>query len=773
VNYTGSKRVSPIAFGGVTDAGAIVVSAGECLGEPTWLPTFGGEPGVNHLVYALTVFDDGSGGGPKLYAGGYFTAAGGFAANFIACWNGSTWAQVGGGVSHWVYALTVFDDGSGAGPALYAGGSFTSAGGIAASRIAKWNGSTWAPVGSGLDSSVHALTVFDDGSGDGPALYAGGGFLGAGAVLAHFIARWNGSTWAPVGIGSGTNGQVLAFTVFDDGSGGGPALYAGGEFTTAGGVAANRIAKWNGSTWSPLGSGLNGAVWALTVFDDGLGSGPALYAGGQFSTAGGVAASQIARWNGSTWAPLGSGVSHWVYALTVFDDGTGGGPALYAGGNFTSAGGAPANRIAKWNGSTWSPLGSGVNARVLALTVFDDGSGSGPKLFAGGYLTAAGGLASNYIASWNGTTWKPVYSDLGNSLNGSVLALTVFDDGSGGAPALYAGGEFTTAGGVAANRIARWNGSTWTPLGNGHNNSVNALTVFDDGSGGGPALYAGGSFTSGVGAPANRIAKWNGSTWSPLGSGLNNTVYALTVFDDGSGGGPELYAAGSFTTSGSVVVNRIAKWTGTTWASVGSGTNGTVWALKVFDDGSGGGPELYAGGAFTSAGGVAANRIAKWNGSTWAPLGGGMNNTVSAITVIDDGSGGGPFLFAGGNFTTAGSVDANRIAQWNGSTWSPLGIGMNNTVNAITVFDDGSGGGPSLYAGGSFTSAGGVPASRIAKWNGSAWSPLGGGVSSAVIALTVFDDGSGGGSGLFAGGGFIGSPAGDSFIAKWGCDPSP
>lgn len=92
------------------------------------------------------------------------------------------------------------------------------------------------------------------------------------------------------------NNWVLALTVFDDG--GGPALYAGGGFTTAGGVRANRIARWDGSTWSALGSGMNGTVWALTVFDDG--SGPGLYAGGLFSTAGDRVSGFLARWSG-TW----------------------------------------------------------------------------------------------------------------------------------------------------------------------------------------------------------------------------------------------------------------------------------------------------------------------------------------------------------------------------------------------------------------------------------------------------------------------------------------
>jgi len=86
-----------------------------------------------------------------------------------------------------------------------------------------------------------------------------------------------------------------------------------------------------------------------------------------------------------------------------------------------------------------------------------------------------------------------------------VRALAVFDDGSG--PALYAGGSFTRAGGGAANGIARWDGSGWSALGSGVGPSgriVDALTVFDDGSG--PALCVGGSFTLAGGATAFRIA---------------------------------------------------------------------------------------------------------------------------------------------------------------------------------------------------------------------------------------------------------------------------
>ncbi len=708
-NLLASTSVGLPAAPGLVRVAPLWLEGSSC--QPSWLPTFGGQPGTEYHVYALTVFDDGA--GPALYAGGYFTSAGGVAATSrIAKWDGSNWAALGGGMDYIVNALTVFDDGGG--PALYAGGLFTTAGGVAASQIAKWDGSSWAVLGTGMSGgSVNALTVFDDGG--GPALYAGGQFATAGGVAARNIAKWDGSHWTALGTGL-SGGSVASLMLFDDG--GGPALYAGGSFTTAGGIAANRIAKWDGSSWAPLGSGVSWIpgptprVNALTVFDDG--GGPALYAGGSFTIAGGVEARWIAKWDGSSWATPGNGMNLAVYALTEFDDGNG--PALYAGGAFKIAGGVTADHIAKWDGSSWAALGSGIGGgvivrpRVDALTVFDDGSG--PALHAGGDFTTAGGVAASYIVKWDGSSWAA----LGSGTTPDVRALTVYDDGGG--PALYAGGYFETAGGVMASAIARWDGSSWTALGSGligeeQSEFVSALTVYDDG--GGPALHAGGFFTNAGAVSAHSIAKWDGLHWTALGSGMNEDVYALTVYDDG--GGPALYAGGDFTTAGGVAASYIARWDGSSWAALGSGMNGSVGTLTVFDDGSG--PALYAGGGFTTAGGVAANRIARWDGSSWAALGSGMNGGVGSLTVFDDG--GGPALYAGGGFTTAGGVAANRIARWDGSSWAALGSGMNGGVGALTVFDDGSG--PALYAGGGFTSAIDSEDSFLAKWGFSDTTP--------------------------------------------------
>ena len=233
----------------------------------------------------------------------------------------------------------------------------------------------------------------------------------------------------------GANNTVRVIAV--DGNGN---VYVGGDFTFIGTVPANHIAKWDGSAWSALGSGMNGIVWALAV------SGTNLYAGGSFGTVGGVPANRIAKWDGSAWSALGSGMSGsvpQVSALAVS------GTDLYAGGNFTTAGGMPATNIAKWDGSAWSALGSGMNGDVVALAV------SGTDLYAGGWFTTAGGAPANYIAKWNGSAWSALGSGIMGGIypNGphiNALAVSGTD--------LYAGGLFTYAGGVAANHIAKWDG---------------------------------------------------------------------------------------------------------------------------------------------------------------------------------------------------------------------------------------------------------------------------------------------------------------------------
>ena len=232
----------------------------------------------------------------------------------------------------------------------------------------------WVSIGGGSNGSVNALAL--DGRGN---LYAGGDFTIAGGIAANHVAQWNGSAWSA--LGSGTNGRVYALAFDSSGN-----MYAGGEFTAAGGIPANHVARWNGGTWNALGSGISHAVLALAA--DRTGN---LYAGGVFTTAGGKSAEAIAKWDGSSWSALGSGMNSWVGALAFDSLGN-----LFAGGPFDTAGGIAALGVAKWNGIAWSALGSGTDGEVLALAI--DGSGN---LIDGGNFTIAGGKSSPFIALCN------------------------------------------------------------------------------------------------------------------------------------------------------------------------------------------------------------------------------------------------------------------------------------------------------------------------------------------------------------------------------------
>jgi RHS repeat-associated protein len=751
--------------GGITNAGAIELRLGCDPGFAAPLLTEVGVDGGTARVMAQAVFDDGR--GPALYVGGSFSQAGGIPAANLARWDGHAWTAVAGGVNGTVRALTVYDDGHG--PALYVGGNFnyvgTAAGTVTAVNIAKWNGSAWSALpGSGTNGVtgiVYALAVHNDGS--GLALYAGGSFNSAGGSAASNLARWNGTAWSVVGSPTnGTDSEVFALASFNG------LLIAGGEFRNAGGHAAASLAQWNGSAWSAvstgtdrnvyalqvwngalyiagnflnagtvqqpvygivrwdgaggwsgLGAGLNEdffpsfdgpqGVQALGVFDDG--QGPKLYATGQFYHGGVTNLYQdMARWDGTAWSPVGGGIdvqNTGGAAFAVYDDGAG--PALYAGGSFTAAGGIGVHQLARWKGKGWSAVGpaaTGADAGIATLAVFDDGTG--PALYAGGDFTTAAGLGTSHAARWDGVQW----SQLGAGTDARISSLTVLPNSP--AAALVAGGDFTHAGGLGANRAASWSGAgspTWSALGGGAAASVRAVAALDAFASGTTVLYAGGDFTS----PAPHVASWNGTSWSGLGSGVDGTVRAIVAFQP-AGQARSLYVAGDFQNAGGSPAAHVARWDGAHWSPLGGGLAGPVYALAVFDDGSG--PALYAGSV---------GAVMRWNGSAWTQVGDSFNNFVYAFAAFDDGTG--PALFAGGSFTYTFRMQNGAplstallpgLARWDGTSWSaPLTDGTvvpgltAGTVGALAVWDDGSG--PALWSGGDFYL--GSTHAYLARWS--------------------------------------------------------
>lgn len=334
--------------------------------------------------------------------------------------------------------------------------------------------------GFGLDqpASIQAFAALPGPA--GPVLYASGN--------GSTIFERSGDEW--VILGGGPIGEVRSLAVFDDGRG--PALYS----TPEGGIAADGPAKgvvrWNGEDWENIGGGLGGTSLGLTLEVGDLGDGEALYVGGQFQSAGGNPAMNIARWDGQSWSGLGAGsyTATAIHAIAFFDDGDG--MALYAGGAAIAANGVTAP-VARWDGETWTALPTATGGQVRAFAVHDDGSG--PALYAAG-LPAFGSLP--LVERFDGRSWTTV----GEPLNGNADALLSFDDGSGAGPRLYAGGTFTQkfveGGKIDMPHLARLDGDSWTAVDGGTSGTIFALFGYEAEDG--PSLLAGGFFQT-VGAP--------------------------------------------------------------------------------------------------------------------------------------------------------------------------------------------------------------------------------------------------------------------------------
>ncbi len=704
----------------LASAALVVLSAAPAAAQcsPEWSTEFV-PPGLDGDVRALCVFDDGA--GPALYVGGTFTYAGSVLANGIARFDGLVWSALAGpagpGTNGAVHGLAVHDDGSGA--ALYATGTFTTAGGQPAARVARWNGSGWSALGAGISYAASGFSygnaLLSHDSGTGPELWVTGAFNVAGTTSVYGIARWSGGAWSAAGGGMHFGpGHDLA--VYD--SGNGPELYVCGNFDEIAGVPARYVARWDGSAWHDAGNTDLASVRALAVHDDG--TGPRLYAGGFFTNGvfGGVPASGVARWNGASWQPVGAGLSgiqgYVVQDLLSAD--LGAGPRLVATGAILASGATPLQHLAAWNGADWQALGAlsaaGSSVPGWALGMFD--AGAGPRLHVGGLFPAADGTVVLNLARLDGAGLAAVGT--GEGASSVVRAFVRHDDGAAAGPALYVGGEFGAIGGVAASGVARFDG-TWSALGGGIAGAVHALASFDEGAG--PRLFAAGQFTTAGGVPARNVARWDGAAWSALGPGLGATVLALLPHNDGSG--LKLYAAGYFVDVAGQAGRRIARWNGATqaWEALGSiGATGFGDKVRCLASYQG---ELVIGGGFLQADGLVAPYAARWNGTAWQSLGppsSYLDKDVIAMQVWQ--SPGGPLLYLGGVF----GWPHYRVAAWDGTAVVPAfpaAFPLDN-VYALAVHDDGSG--AALYAAGRVDLADAQVVPGLARSSGGAWTAV-------------------------------------------------
>ncbi|MBD3257099.1 hypothetical protein GF377_01605, partial [candidate division GN15 bacterium] len=269
-------------------------------------------------------------------------------------------------------------------------------------------------------------------------------------------------------------------------------------------------------------------------------------------------------------------------------------------------------------------------------------------------------------------------------------------------------GNFITIYGVYT-----WDGETWTyptwDKGLGPSvgsKNIRALEVV------GTDVYVGGEFNGTLGGNIDgirNVARWDGETWHQLDGGVNNDVYALS-YD-----GAWLYVGGDFTTGtsdDSEVLTRIARWDGFSWEPLLDGpgpAQGTNFSVNdiIFADGG-----VIVGGGFSTAGGEIAENLAKWNPTTgdWTEWGGGTDFSVSNMAAY------GGEVYIAGSFTEVNGMAARQIARWDGSQWHNIDIGGQfASVNDVVVTSNGD-----VYICGTFNE-GPEGATRVARWNGTAW----------------------------------------------------
>lgn len=623
------------------------------------------QPELTGYAHCSTLWDP-DGAGPlsqRLVVGGHYFLAGAHlqstqlpSAQRVMTWDGSTWEPLdsGPGTGHLssVQALISWDG------ELVAGGTFTGG----PSYIARWDGTSWQALGGGFSTDVDALANWN-------GYLVAAGHVGSLSAPVPVLKLWDGATWtalpAPPLLGAPT-----AMVEFE------------GELIVAGSVSGSSPAqgvleRWNGTSWA-TSIVANSTIAALAVRRTlAVGGSDTLLVGGGFTSIGSTAVSHIARTSGApafAWSSVGGGLPSGCSHLHVHNSGLSDYVVVARTANTTT----PVLRYTTATG-TWSALG---NWTPLAITSF-----------AGSYHGVTISTTDTACRRWDGTQWVPVR---GPGIVGEVHAMTRSGND------MVIGGNFATVSGIAMNCIARWDGSTFTPLGSGMTgSSVDALLTLDNGD-----IVAGGSFTSAGGTAANHVARWNGTSWAAMGSGMDQRVYALAKMPNG-----DVVAGGAFTNAGGAWCSRIARWNGTAWSPMHTGMNDDVLALVVRDDGT-----LFAGGKFTIASTFSRYRVAQWTGSVWGQVGAAMNDAVHGLAARPNGD-----VIAVGAFTQASLLPVDRIARWNGSSWVTMGASSSDPdpVRAVWTLPNGD-----IVAGRDF----GQPTGwdfGLSRWNGSTWNGIG------------------------------------------------
>lgn len=627
---------------------------------------------------------------------GNFEQTGSVPAQFVAFWNGNQWLSIGSGLPGEVEVMAALPTGE-----LVASVP-VNVGDTTVYKLFKWNKTTWNEIAS-FDSYIKSIDVASDGT-----IYVGGWFSKVGATDAPYVAKFDGITWSAV---PGVTTSVETVRVVTG------SLCIGGRSDTG----APSLQCFESGAWvpKPFGPDANGVVWDIAEQNG------TLVAAGQFNLDWENPGGSLARWNGASWQLIGGGLEG-VGAADVRDieiDGD----KIYVAGLVSYAAGQKVNGVAMFDTTQnrWSSLNDGVFGSsggwdlgwLPAQVLVKD---QGGEIYVGGGFGMIGGRIAIGVARWDGNQWNPVDDPTAKRLgvNDNVQAAAVAGDGS----AFVVGHFDYTGGDVAASSVAHFENEAWKPLGQGLDGPGWAVAIA------GNTVYVGGGFTHSGQLVTPFIAQWNGAAWAGVGSGFDDTVRTLTVGPDGA-----LYAGGWFVNAGSTVVNHVAKWDGSKWSAIGDGFDDLVNAFAFGPDG-----KLYAGGSFTHSGSTEVQHVAVWDGAHWSALGVGVDSDVTAVTFYDG------KLTIGGSFQNSGAAKVEGVAAWDGTTWAALGGGARSNDGLQANITSLAVNGKDLYVGGAtFRNAGagtGTAVSEVAKWDGTAWSNLDGGVADAVTMIVPTKD---------------------------------
>lgn len=561
------------------------------------------------LIRRLRWFDG------KLWAAGWdqirLDAGQGDVIQGLAVWDGTTWAPPpGGAIDSFAFEL-VEDKG-----ALLVGGDFTTIGGVASHGAATFDGTTW----RALDFPDAAVYAFARGADD--ELYAGGAFadLGDGA---GGIARWTGTTWtkAAGGVVNRRFPGVVTDLTLHDGS-----LYVTGCFHTVGGgddsdgaVVSQDIARFDG-TWHALDDSTRGVnspwVEELACGDEGpdsvwrvskqamISTGDQLLLGGSFPGIDGVQSQAIVGYAGDAWKAqgtpglgLGGSLEHVAVAADTCE--------VWGSGTLSHAAGVPTtSRVLHLVGDHWQAIRDDIPRDALC-SGFD--------------VSPSGDVALGCMEfPLDGDAVGRVYHVVGDALvqlGGDQPLIQTLDYGPDGTLWIGGGGE--------TGFVARYDGAAFVTVSTVFDAPVTQLEAI-----GANEIVVGGSFLHVGALAASRIARWDGTTWSALGAGLPGLPTALGHF------GTTIYASNFDEGNGSYLLGA---WDGTKWSELATSASGLTPmpqynfnAIRAIDG------AVIAGGAVevtTGRGVVVYDQASK----KFSALGGGVNAVlVTGLAVSND-----------------------------------------------------------------------------------------------------------------------------------------